>query len=75
MNYYMTNGLTSIEPEGHNYSIIIPQLMNYQVFSDKKHGELLRCQECHIKYDIYILKRIAVGKFICKYCLNKKGEL
>jgi hypothetical protein len=74
MNYYMTNGLTSIEPEGHSYSVVTPQLMNYQMFNDKRHDELVRCKECNIKYDMHILTRVAAGKFICKYCINKSKE-
>jgi formylmethanofuran dehydrogenase subunit E len=71
MNYYMTNKLTTIEPEGHSYRVITPQIMNYQVLSDKRHDELVRCQKCHIKYDIHILKHVSTGKFICKYCIKE----
>lgn len=71
MNYYVSNTVFSIEPEINTY-IVKTQFMDYKGFSDNKHDELLRCQECGIKYDTYLLKRIAVGKFVCKYCLNKK---
>ena len=67
MNYYMTNGITSIEQD-HSFSFVIHKPSDYRVFSDTRHEELVRCCDCHIKYDMHVLKRIGIGKFICKYC-------
>lgn len=71
MNYYLSNGLTTVEPESFSYVVSTPKLMNYQMFNDKCHDELVRCKECGIKYDMHVLKCTSLGKFVCKYCLNK----
>ncbi len=71
MNYYVNNQFSTLEYS--NYSKPgAPVVMNYQLFSDKKHDELVRCYECNIKYDMHVLKRVSVGKFVCKFCLIKK---
>ncbi len=47
-----------------------PRLMQYIEFSDKAHDELMRCNQCNIKYNQHELSRIGVGKFVCRFCMN-----